>query len=150
FAGYGFNKSHSAAYALVAYRTAWLKAHHAVHFLAALLTTEKGNTDKLVHYINECREMGVLVLAPDVNASSLDFTVEGESVRFGLSASKNVGEAAILSILEARRRLGRPFRSIFDLAAEIDLRLANKRVLEALVQSGAADTLGGRRSCAFA
>ncbi|HEX4825628.1 MAG TPA: DNA polymerase III subunit alpha [Candidatus Polarisedimenticolaceae bacterium] len=150
FAGYGFNKSHSAAYALVAYRTAWLKAHHAVHFLAALLTTEKGNTDKLVHYINECREMGVAVLPPDVNGSSLDFTVDGDRVRFGLSAIKNVGEGAILSILEARERLSRPFRSIFELAAEIDLRLANKRVLEALVQSGAADTLGGRRSANFA
>jgi DNA polymerase-3 subunit alpha len=150
FAGYGFNKSHSAAYALVAYRTAWLKAHHPVHFMAALLTTEKGNTDKLVHYINACREMGIPVLPPDVNVSSLDFTVDGDRVRFGLSAIKNVGEGAILSILEARRRLGRPLSSLFELAAEIDLRLANKRVLEALVQSGAADTLGGRRSCNFA
>jgi DNA polymerase-3 subunit alpha len=150
FAGYGFNKSHSAAYALVAYRTAWLKTHHRVHFMAALLTTEKGNTDKLVHYVNACREMGIRVLPPDVNASSLDFTVEGDAVRFGLSAIKNVGEGAIVSILEARGRLGRPFASLFELAAEIDLRLANKRVLEALVQSGAGDALGGRRSCNFA
>jgi DNA polymerase-3 subunit alpha len=146
FAGYGFNKSHSAAYALVAYRTAWLKAHHPVHFMAALLTTEKGNTDKLVHYVNECRDMGIEVLAPDVNRSSLDFTVEGTNVRFGLSAIKNVGEGAIASLLEARERLHRGFRSMFELAAEIDLRLANKRVLESLVQAGAADALGGRRS----
>jgi len=146
FAGYGFNKSHSAAYALVAYRTAWLKAHHPVHFMAALLTTEKGNTDKLVQYANACREMGIPVLAPDVNASGLDFTVEGERVRFGLSAIKNVGEGAIASLLEARTRLNRPFRSIFDLAGEIDLRLANKRVFEALAASGALDGLPGRRS----
>jgi DNA polymerase III subunit alpha len=146
FAGYGFNKSHSAAYALVAYRTAWLKAHHPVHFMAALLTTEKGNTDKLVSYVNACREMGIQVLAPDVNRSGLDFTVEAGHVRFGLSAIKNVGEGAIQSLLEARLRLGRPFRSIFDLAAEIDLRLANKRVLESLVQAGALDTFGERRS----
>jgi DNA polymerase-3 subunit alpha len=146
FAGYGFNKSHSAAYALVAYRTAWLKAHEPVHFMAALLTTEKGNTDKLVQYVTECREMGIQVLPPDVNTSSLDFTVEGGHVRFGLSAIKNVGEGAIESILEARTRLGRGFRSIFDLAAEIDLRLVNKRVLESLVQAGALDSLGARRS----
>jgi DNA polymerase-3 subunit alpha len=146
FAGYGFNKSHSAAYALVAYRTAWLKAHYPVHFMAALLTTEKGNTDKLVQYVNECKEMGIQVLPPDVNASSLDFTVSGEHVRFGLSAIKNVGEGAIESLLEARRRLGRPFRSLFDLAGEIDLRLANKRVFEALAQAGALDGFGARRS----
>jgi len=150
FAGYGFNKSHSAAYALVAYRTAWLKAHYPVHFMAALLTTEKGNTDKLVQYVNESREMGIPVLPPDVGSSSLDFTVDGGNVRFGLSAIKNVGEGAILSILEARGRLGRSFRSLFELAAEIDLRLANKRVLEALVQSGALDALGGRRSAMMA
>ena len=145
FAGYGFNKSHSAAYALVAYRTAWLKAHHPVHFMAALLTSEKGTTDKLVKYVNECREMGIRVLPPDVSSSGLDFTVEGEAVRFGLSAIKNVGEAAIRSILEARERRG-SFVSLLDLCAEADLRLVNKRVLEALVQSGALDSLGGRRS----
>jgi DNA polymerase-3 subunit alpha len=146
FAGYGFNKSHSAAYALVAYRTAWLKAHYPVHFMAALLTTEKGNTDKLVQYVNECKEMGIRVLPPDVNTSSLDFTVFGDHVRFGLSAIKNVGEGAIESLVEARRRLSRPFRSVFDLAGEIDLRLANKRVFEALASSGALDAFGARRS----
>jgi DNA polymerase-3 subunit alpha len=146
FAGYGFNKSHSAAYALVAYRTAWLKAHYPVHFMAALLTTEKGNTDKLVQYVNECKEMGIPVLPPDVNTSSLDFTVFEDHVRFGLSAIKNVGEGAIESLVDARRRLGRPFRSIFELAGEIDLRLANKRVFEALACSGALDAFGSRRS----
>lgn len=145
FAGYGFNKSHSAAYALVAYQTAWLKAHHPVHFMAALLTTEKDNTDKLVKYVNECREMGIPVLPPDVNSSGLDFTVEAGRVRFGLSAIKNVGEGAIRTILTARERRG-PFRSLHDLAADADLRLVNKRVLEALVQSGALDSTGGRRS----
>ncbi len=145
FAGYGFNKSHSAAYALVAYRTAWLKVHHPVHFMAALLTTEKGSTDKLVQYVAECREMGIRVLPPDVNTSELDFSVEGDAVRFGLSAIKNAGEAAIRSILEARARSGR-FLSLHGLCAEVDPRLVNKRVLEALVQSGALDSLGARRS----
>jgi DNA polymerase-3 subunit alpha len=144
FAGYGFNKSHSAAYALVAYRTAWLKVHHPVHFMAALLTTEKGNTDKLVKYVNECREMGIPVRPPDVNSSGLDFTVEGDGIRFGLSAIKNVGEAAIRTLLEART--GGRFTSLADLCTRADLRHVNKRVLEALVQSGAMDSLGGRRS----
>ncbi len=145
FAGYGFNKSHSAAYALVAYRTAWLKARYPVHFMAALLTTEKGNTDKLVKYVNECREMGIPVLPPDVNSSGLDFTVEGRAVRVGLSAIKNVGEGAIRSILEGRGERGR-YRSLSELCSVADLRLVNKRVLEALVQSGALDSLGARRS----
>jgi DNA polymerase-3 subunit alpha len=145
FAGYGFNKSHSAAYALVAYQTAWLKTHYPVHFMAALLTTEKANTDKLVQYIGECREMGIEVLPPGINGSGLDFTVEGNAVRFGLSAIKNVGDVAIGSILEARRTHG-PFLSLHDLCARVDLRQVNKRVLEALVQSGALDVLGARRS----
>ena len=114
--------------------------------MAALLTTEKGNTDKLVQYVNECKEMGIQVLPPDVNTSSLDFTVFGDHVRFGLSAIKNVGEGAIESLVEARRRLARPFRSIFELAGELDLRLANKRVFEALACSGALDAFGARRS----
>jgi DNA polymerase-3 subunit alpha len=145
FAGYGFNKSHSAAYALVAYHTAWLKAHHPVHFMAAVLTMDKGNTDKLVKYINECRDMGIEVCPPDVNASGLDFTVEEEKIRFGLSAIKNVGEGAIRSTLEAREQHGR-FRTLHELCAAIDLRLVNKRVLEALVQSGSLDSLGLSRS----
>lgn len=145
FAGYGFNKSHSAAYALVAYRTAWLKARYPVHFMAALLTSEKGNTDKLVKYVNECREMGIAVLPPDVSSSGLDFSVEGDAVRFGLSAIKNSGEAAIRSILDARAENG-AFRTLAELCASVDLRLVNKRVLEALVQAGALDSLGPRRS----
>ena len=145
FAGYGFNKSHSAAYALVAYRTAWLKAHFPVHFMAALLTTEKDNTDKLVSYVNECREMDIEVLPPDVNSSGLDFTVEGGKIRFGLSAIKNVGEGAIRAILDARKDKGR-FTSLPELCAATDSRLVNKRALEALVQSGAFDTQGARRS----
>jgi DNA polymerase-3 subunit alpha len=145
FAGYGFNKSHSAAYALVAYHTAWLKAHHPVHFMAALLTTEKANGDKLVQYVNEAREMGIEVLPPDVNRSGLDFTVEDARVRFGLSAIKNVGEGAIRSILDARDSQG-PFGCLHDLCEQADPRLVNKRVVEALVQSGALDSLGGRRS----
>jgi DNA polymerase-3 subunit alpha len=145
FAGYGFNKSHSAAYALVAYQTAWLKAHFPVHFMAALLTTEKGNTDKMVQYIGECREIGIEVLPPDVTKSGLDFTVDGERIRFGLSAIKNAGENAIRSVLEARAG-GKPFTSLHELCSLIDLRLVNKRVIEALVQSGALDCFGARRS----
>jgi DNA polymerase-3 subunit alpha len=145
FAGYGFNKSHSAAYALIAYHTAWLKARHPHDFMAAVLTNEKANTDKLVQYIGECRSMGIEVRPPDVNSSGLDFTVDGERIRFGLSAIKNVGEAAIRSILEVREREG-PFDFLHELCSLVDLRLVNKRVLEALVQSGALDSLGGRRS----
>jgi len=145
FAGYGFNKSHSAAYALVAYQTAWLKAHFPIHFMAALLTTEKDNTDKLVKHVNECREMGIPVGPPDVNSSGLDFTVEGNGIRFGLSAIKNVGEGAILSLLTARERTG-IFASLRELCREVDPRAVNKRALEALIQSGALDSLGARRS----
>ena len=149
FAGYGFNKSHSAAYALVAYHTAWLKAHYPVHFMAALLTNDKGNTDKLVKYINECREMDIEVLPPDVTSSGVDFTVEGPRVRFGLSAIKNVGEGAIRSVIEARGE-GKELRSLHELCAAIDPRQVNKRVLEALVQSGAMDSFGAGRSRLFA
>jgi DNA polymerase-3 subunit alpha len=143
FAGYGFNKSHSAAYALVAYQTAWLKAHYPVHFMAALLTTEKDHTDKLVQYVGEAREMGVDVLPPDVNRSDLYFTVEGEKVRFGLAAVKGVGEQAVLSILEARRGLGR-FSSLDDFCEAVDRRLLNRRALEALIKAGALDVFGHR------
>ncbi|MEW5807780.1 MAG: DNA polymerase III subunit alpha [Acidobacteriota bacterium] len=148
FAGYGFNKSHSAAYALIAYRTAFLKAHYPVHFMAALLTSEKENTGKIAKYINECREMGIKILPPDINSSDLDFTVEGNSIRFGLAAIKNVGEGAITSILEARKRVSR-FDSIFQFCSEVDLRLANKRVLESLIKSGSFDSLGVRRAQLF-
>ena len=104
FAGYGFNKSHSAAYAYLAYVTAYLKAHYSVEFMSALLTSEAGNTDKIVKYINECREMGFAVLPPDVNQSDLNFTPAGEAIRFGLGAVKNVGQGAVEAIVEARAR----------------------------------------------
>ena len=145
FAGYGFNKSHSAAYALVAYHTAWLKAHHPVHFMAALLTNDKGNTEKLVKYINECRDMGIEVEPPAINASGVDFTVDGPSIRFGLSAIKGVGEGAIRCLLEAREE-GEAFESLHDICSRVDGRTVNKRVLEALVQSGSLDGFGARRS----
>jgi DNA polymerase-3 subunit alpha len=145
FAGYGFNRSHSAAYALVAYQTAWLKAHYPIHFMAALLTTEKGNTDKLVKYINESREMSIEIMPPDINSSSLDFSAEGGKIRFGLSAIKNVGEGAIRSILEARRS-GGELKSLHALCEAVDPRAVNKRVLEALTRSGALDSMGARRS----
>jgi DNA polymerase-3 subunit alpha len=149
FAGYGFNKAHSTAYALVAYRTAWLKAHHPRHFMAALLTSEQENTDNIVKYINECRALRLPILPPHVNRSGIDFTVEPEGIRFGLAAVKNVGEAAVLKILEARGRLG-GFRSLSALCREVDLRLVNKRVLESLVKAGAVDGLGPNRAALFA
>ena len=144
FAGYGFNKSHSTAYALLAYQTAYLKANHPWHFAAALLTIEAQNTDKLALYLGECRDRGIPVLPPDVNESELRFTVTREGVRFGLTAIKNVGEGAIQSILERRAALGR-IESLHDLCEDVDLRLVNKRVLESLVKAGALDSLGGPR-----
>jgi DNA polymerase-3 subunit alpha len=149
FAGYGFNKAHSTAYALVAYRTAWLKAHHPRHFMAALLTAEKENTDTVVKYIGECREMGLPVLPPDLNTSGMDFGVEPEGIRFGLSAVKNVGEGAVQNILEARARVGR-FGSLEGLCREVDPRLVNKRVLESLIKAGALDRLGPNRATLLA
>jgi DNA polymerase III subunit alpha len=149
FAGYGFNKSHSCAYALLAYQTAWLKAHYAVEFMAALLTSETGNTEKVVKYIHEAKGMGITVLPPDVNSSDVDFTPVGEQIRFGLRAIKNVGENTVRGILEARQKLGK-FRSIFELCDSVDPRLLNRRVLESLVKSGALDSLGARRSQLYA
>jgi DNA polymerase III subunit alpha len=143
FAGYGFNKSHSAAYALLAYHTAYLKTHYPVEFMAALLTSVTGSTDDVVKYINECREMGIAVEAPDINVSDANFTPHGESIRFGLAAVKNVGGNAIESIVAARKKLGR-FKSIFEFCEHVDLRLLNKRVLESLIKSGAMDPLGRR------
>ncbi|MBI4168568.1 MAG: DNA polymerase III subunit alpha [Acidobacteria bacterium] len=145
FAGYGFNKAHSTAYALVAYRTAWLKAHHPRHFMAALLTVERDNTDNIVKYIAECRALKIPVLGPDVNASGVDFTVEPAGIRFGLGAVKNVGLGAAQRIVEARERVG-GFDSLGALCREVDLRLANKRVLESLVKAGALDRLGPNRA----
>jgi DNA polymerase-3 subunit alpha len=145
FAGYGFNKSHSAAYALIAFETAYLKTHYAVEFMAALLTAEIGNQDKLAKYLNECRDMGIDVLPPDVNSSDRAFTPTGKSIRFGLTAIKNVGDVAIESVLEARRKLGR-FDSLIQFSENVDLRLLNKRVIESLIKAGAFDSLGARRA----
>ena len=146
FGGYGFNRSHSAAYALLAYQTAYLKANYPVFFMAALLTSERQNTDKVVHYLSVGRKMGIKILPPDINESALDFTVVEGEIRFGLAAIKNVGDSAIESILEARRNRGGCFESLVDLCEDVDLRLVNKRVLEALIKSSSLDTLGGKRS----
>ncbi len=143
FAGYGFNKSHSCAYALLAYQTAWLKTHYPVEFMAALLTSETGNTEKVVKYINESRGMGITVLPPDVNSSSLNFTPTERAIRFGLSAVKNVGEGAARAIIEARTRVGE-FKTIFEFCESVDPKVLNKRALESLVKSGAMDSFGPR------
>jgi len=146
FGRYGFNKSHAVAYSVLSYQTAWLKTHYAPEFLSALLSSEIGNTDNVVRYINEARDLGLEVLPPDVNESGFKFTVVGERrLRFGLGAIKNVGAGAIESIL-AGRTAGGPYRSLIDLCDRIDLRLCNKRVLEALIDAGACDSLGGHRA----
>jgi DNA polymerase-3 subunit alpha len=149
FAGYGFNKSHSAAYAYLAYVTGYLKANYPVEFMSALLTSETGNTAKVVKYINECREMGIPVLPPDVNASELDFTpeVKGEAsaIRFGLGAIKNVGASAVEAVVRVRRE-GGPFKSIFEFCERIDMSAVNRRVIESLIKAGAMDSLEGFRS----
>ena len=148
FAGYGFNKSHSAAYALLAYHTAYLKTHYPIEFMAALLTSVTGSTDDVVKYINECREMGIAVEPPDINVSDANFTPHGQAIRFGLAAVKNVGANAIESILAARKKLGRNFCSIYEFCEEVDLHLLNKRVLESLNKSGAMRSFGNRAQVA--
>ncbi|HYL47258.1 MAG TPA: DNA polymerase III subunit alpha, partial [Candidatus Limnocylindrales bacterium] len=145
FAGYGFNKSHSCAYALLAYQTAWLKTHYPVEFMAAMLSSETGNTEKVVKYINEARGMGITVLPPDVNSSDVDFTPIGDKIRFGLRAIKNVGENTVKGILQAREALG-GFTTFFQFCENVDTRLLNKRVLESLIRSGALDGLGAHRA----
>jgi DNA polymerase-3 subunit alpha len=145
FAGYGFNKSHSAAYAYLAYLTAYLKAHYAVEFMSALLTSEAGNTDKVVKYINECREMGISVLPPDVNQSDLHFTPAGDAIRFGLGGVKNVGAGAVDAIVEARKE-GGPFTSIYNFCERVNLGTVNRRVLESLIKAGAFDSTAGNRA----
>jgi DNA polymerase-3 subunit alpha len=145
FGRYGFNKSHSVAYSILSYQTAWLKAHHPAEFMAALLSSSIGDTDGVVKFINEARELELDVLPPDVNESGYKFTVVGDTrIRFGLGAIRNVGRSAIDSILAARRQ--GPFTTLFDLCERIDLRLCNKRVFEALIASGALDNLGGHRA----
>jgi len=144
FAGYGFNKSHSAAYAMISYQTGYLKAHYPVEFMAALLTSEKGNRDKVIKHISVCKDMGINVLPPDINQSVLDFSVDGGNIRFGLAAVKNVGESAIESIIESRDSDG-SFKSFLDFCSRVDLRKINKRVVESLIKCGAFDSLGYRR-----
>lgn len=146
FAGYGFPKSHSTAYALLAYQTAYLKANYPQHFMAALLTIESQSSDKIALYLAECRELGVPVLPPDLNSSEMAFVVQADGVRFGLGAIKGAGEGAIRSILETRRTLGGRITSLFELSEHVDLRLVNKKVFDCLVKAGALDSLapGGR------
>jgi len=145
FAGYGFNKSHSAAYAVLAYRTAYLKARHPQYFMAALLTSERGNQDKVVKYINECRDMGIAIQPPDIDSSDVHFTPTKDGIRFGLAAIKNVGETAITSIVASK-----PFESLFDFCERVDLRTVNKRVIESLVKAGAFDSIETDRSLLYA
>jgi len=144
FGGYGFNKSHSAAYALIAYQTAYLKAHFPVEFMASLLTSEMHSTDGVVKYIAECRSHGIEVLPPDINYSDQAFTVYGDKIRFGLVAVKNVGEAAIEAIIEARA--AEKFASLFDFCERVDLKKVNKRVIESLIKCGAFDSASANRS----
>ncbi len=148
FAGYGFAKSHSAAYALLAYQTAYLKTHYPVEFMAALLTSETSKPDSVVKYIGECREMGIRVEPPDVQVSGAQFTPhtieDRQAIRFGLAAVKNVGGNAIESILKARAEAGGRFKSFWEFCEKVDLRLMNKRVIESLIKAGALDSLGTR------
>src|SRR5437867_3124392 len=143
--GIAVHNSHAAAYGLVAYQTAYFKANYPVEFMAALLTSEMGDTDKIVKYIEECRAMGIRVEPPDVNVSAVQFSVAGDTVRFGLAAIKNVGEAAMQSILRSRSDQG-PFHTLEDFCARVDLRLVNRRVVESLVKAGAFDALGLTRA----
>jgi DNA polymerase-3 subunit alpha len=145
FAGYGFNKSHSAAYAYLAYVTAYLKAHYPVDFMAALLTSETGNTAKVVKYINECREMGITILPPDVNHSDWSFTPDGQAIRFGLGAVKNLGQSAVEAIGRARVEVGR-FRSLHEFCEKTDMGAVNRRMIESLIRAGAMDSQEGTRS----
>src|SRR5665213_2751210 len=144
FAGYGFNKSHSAAYALLAYQTAYLKTHYPVEFMAALLTSEISKPENVVKYIQECKEMEISVEPPDVRISGAQFTPSGDTIRFGLTAIKNVGGNAIESIMKAREEVGGRFKSFWEFCEKVDLRVMNKRVIESLIKAGALDSLGKR------
>ena len=145
FAGYGFNKSHSAAYALIAFQTAYLKAHYPLEFMAALLTSEMDNSDKVTQHIGVCKDMGVLLLPPDINQSEISFTVEDDGIRFGLGAVKNVGIAALEEIL-GQRGNDEPFKTVNEFCSRVDLRKVNRRVIESLIKSGAFDCCGDNRS----
>jgi DNA polymerase-3 subunit alpha len=145
FAGYGFNRSHSVAYALIAYQTAYLKAHYPREFMAALLTSDMDNTDKVIRYIGECRDLGCAVLAPDINTGFAGFTVSGGNIRFGLGAIKGVGQNAMMSIVSEREANG-PFQSFADFCERLDFRQANKKIVESLIKAGALDCLGMHRA----
>ncbi|MCK4417933.1 MAG: DNA polymerase III subunit alpha, partial [Candidatus Latescibacteria bacterium] len=145
FAGYGFNKAHSSGYALIAYQTAYLKAHFPQEFMAANLTSEMGNSDRVGVLLDECRRMGIQVLPPDVNESQAGFTVVPEGIRFGLGAIKNVGIAVIKAIVKAREKEGK-FKNIFDFCERVDQRYLNKRTIESLIMAGATDSLAGHRA----
>jgi len=145
FAGYGFNKSHSAAYALLAFQTAYLKAHYPQEFMAALLTSEMDNSDKITQHIGVCKEMGVKLLPPDIMHSDIPFTVEENAIRFGLGAVKNVGVSALEEIL-GKRGDGEPFNSVNEFCSRVDLRKVNRRVIESLIKSGAFDCCGDHRA----
>ncbi len=149
FAGYGFNKAHSTRYAIVAYQTAWFKVHHPRQFMAALLTLESGQTDKVVRYLAEARRMGIAVGPPDINACGADFTVDGETIRFGLAAVKGVGHKAVEAIIEARQRTGR-FHELYHFCENVDLRAVNRATVEALIKCGAFDALGAHRAAMLA
>jgi DNA polymerase-3 subunit alpha len=138
FAGYGFNKSHSVAYAMLAYKTAYLKAHHPVAFMAAMLNSELGNTDAVTKYVRECAEMGIRVLPPDVNASGWYFSLDGDAIRFGLGAVRGVGEGAVEEMIGVRRRVGR-FESLTHFAGELDGKQANRKVFEMMIKAGCFD-----------
>jgi len=144
FAEYGFNKSHSTAYAMISYQTAYLKANYPVEFMAALLTSEKNNRDNIIKYITSCKDMEIDVLPPDINESERDFSVSGNSIRFGLAAVKNVGEGAVDSIIEVRDRDGK-FESLYDFCTRINLRRVNKKVFESLIKCGACDSIVDNR-----
>ena len=148
FARYGFNKSHSAAYALVSYQTAYLKTHYPVEFMAALMTSEMGDTDKVIKNLAECREKDIEVLAPDINESRSDFTPVGDKIRFGLAAVKNVGEKAVEVILQSRSEDG-PFESLFDFCRRVDMTAVNRRVIENLIKCGAYDSTQVSRTRMF-
>jgi DNA polymerase-3 subunit alpha len=145
FAGYGFNKAHAAAYGWIAYQTAYLKANYPLQYFAALMSSVRDKTDKLVEYIDEAKKMGIPVLPPDVNASLVDFAVVGEQIRFGLAAVKGIGENAVRAVLTAREE-GGPFVDLFDLVQRVDVKALNRKVYEALIKCGALDRLPGNRA----
>lgn len=145
FAGYGFNKSHSAAYALVSYQTLWLKTHYPSEFMAAVMSADMDNTDKIVTLVDECERMGLKLIPPDVNKGLFKFTVDEElNIVYGIGAIKGVGEGPVESILEARK--GGPFKDLFDFCARVDLKKLNRRVIEKLINAGAMDNLGPHRA----